>query len=525
MVSFKSLLQGVWSSKERKSNFLEDEDDDDDNIPTEPPLQTTPEGSPTNTDDDSEPSEDEGFPPTHARPLSGFRVVNKGNNDNNGEGDDSQWSTVRDANLDWSNPTEYAGATGGSSPPWQLTENGTIPLPRYGDVFRGGQQSPTVDTVPYFHHDPLAPWDPDGKRRESIENSGAFKDLITAGVAFTKPPTVVKSYWDGEKGPVTREHFEEYKQAKEEEIRQLSSNVLQAASSSYEAKASVLFFKEEAKKAEEKAKMYQGMDINEWERYVKGHRGKIRVPQLVDENTTENRAAFNAMKDEEKGKFLYDNFPDRCNELRLDILLLRMKARWSLRDWKGMDFQSDEAITIARQLDYAPLVQRCQFYKAIAQFGMKQYWEAADLFDEACWCVGVYKEGTEAHDWRTRAERAKHGSSVPHTSKRSSKTGRRSFFGSTESEQSESRRSSSPRREPPPNLFEELGSLDEEDEDEEMSFSGAVEMANTEVPRERRKSHVDDVQRNLGINRGTAGGQKGKAKGSPDNDGFAPVSF
>ncbi|KZF23162.1 hypothetical protein L228DRAFT_260024 [Xylona heveae TC161] len=102
---------------------------------------------------------------------------------------------------------------------------------------------------------------------------------------------------------------------------------------------------------------------------------------------------------------------DQMKEMTISVIILRVQRGLEAQDWTAAEKSANEAMKLARQLEFLPLVGRCAFWKGLAEFSQKKYKEALASLHEARSCVDVYPEGNEVLDcimeaedkWRTQS--------------------------------------------------------------------------------------------------------------------------
>ncbi|MCJ1484796.1 hypothetical protein MMC06_004969 [Schaereria dolodes] len=412
---------------ERRQNFIDDDSDEDNKSPRQRPPEVILSAE-SNHNRPSPRADQPGFVPTLREGVP--RVITKieRNPDFLKDESPSKWPPTHfTPPTRWTGPNNYGDSPKEDSEGNTTFHSGPLPVSHEGSDLRVVNETNAPDniplpvappeeaklaTIPHFHHKPFPPWDPEGKIKTALEADGAFQDFSNLGLAEYNA-TDRKTFWSTETGPVTREHFNEYKQMKEKQIWKLGMQIINASAVSCEAKASVLLYQKQKQEAEEKVRKYESDEMDKIEKFAKGLRGEVREPKILKGTKEIYPGVKDPVQEKERGKFLYDTFSDRCNELKIDVIIARLRLKISLEDWVGMNTKADEAIEIAKKLEYLPLIQRCKYYKGVAQYGLKSYWEATELLTDASNCVGKYQEGESALKWRSRAERAKNES--PHS--------------------------------------------------------------------------------------------------------------
>ena len=98
-------------------------------------------------------------------------------------------------------------------------------------------------------------------------------------------------------------------------------------------------------------------------------------------------------------QYLYDGFLDQLTQTTLEMWILRAEMAEKREDWDAMFAHAGEALIRANKLNYFPISARCAYYRGIARFQLRQYWEAEDEFNSAQACVGVYKTEQDFSFW------------------------------------------------------------------------------------------------------------------------------
>ena len=265
--------------------------------------------------------------------------------------------------------------------------------------------------TPEFDFDPLQSWQ---KNRDNQLEPVNMKDtgrlaLRLQQADFTGPQER-KSYWPTETGPVSREDFNEYTATVDDQMSRLRLTCLESAETAYDAKRDVEKYRIRTEKAEAKSRYNESMLPKELAKWLEGHRSKPNAP-VLRRKSTDVAATL-----EEKDRFLYDNFPDQVRELKIGVLIQRAQIMYSLRNWSNMAWMSDRAMQEAKQLQYRPIEGKCAFYKGVAAYGLRSYFEAEKAFEQALDACGYYTEGSDAEGWYTKTKEALCESPTPQPS-------------------------------------------------------------------------------------------------------------
>ena len=98
----------------------------------------------------------------------------------------------------------------------------------------------------------------------------------------------------------------------------------------------------------------------------------------------------------------------QMRELTIDLSILTAKTLWLQGDskqiWNRMENIMSESIHKALAIESSNLIAKCEFYRGIARFGLKDWWGARDSFMRAAECAEVYEEGKDALEWYRKTE-------------------------------------------------------------------------------------------------------------------------
>ena len=267
---------------------------------------------------------------------------------------------------------------------------------------------PTIveELLKHFHDPPLdtgSTQSGPGQGKKSAVHGKFLKvvDDLAKQLGPDAPPREAKDWWeqfDKENLPVRREHFKEFKAAKEDNEQMLRMFLLSAGKKQHEAAMEARLWK---KKFNDQVKDAGVMDRAKVNAMIKGLRDKKRLSEpiySIDDTQREENT--------EKVHFLWDNLNDNIQQTHVETLLARARCMWVLRDWSTMLTRSEEAIAMAKELDYPPLDARCQFYLGVAEYGSRNFSQAYASFEKASACIGKYWEGSQLEGWRVKANKA-----------------------------------------------------------------------------------------------------------------------
>lgn len=335
-------------------------------------------------------------------------------------------------------------------------------------------------------------------------------------------------------GPVSREHFNEFKFHTNASISELRRVAFHAAQKQWAAQRDLQKQILLTQAAEQRAQAAT-------EQAVSAAAGRSRRPDpyAPSRSSGERRRAavspqYRARKmssgslDSDEGNdpnvFLYENGTDQIREQIVRVALLRAQAAWQSGrrpDWNRMENMARTATRMAETLDYRPLVARCSFYRGVAEYGQKRYIDAEGSFEEAQECWGKYKEGMYVEEWSAKVgERLRRQDEGMLGTERSrsplSPTGRRESYAEPEH----------PPEFNPSDYSSADGGEDAGPTEEQSGGAGPKrgskvhEMGiDTVVPPERRQSVQEEVHRRLSRDDGS------KSSKGTDEEGFKSVSL
>lgn len=119
-------------------------------------------------------------------------------------------------------------------------------------------------------------------------------------------------------------------------------------------------------------------------------RGPMNVPKIynLDDPDAPNTISY-----------LYSDPQDRMLEVILNIMLCRCDVTLLLNDYRAMELHASKAIQYSKELNYIPLTARCHYFRGIAFFHQRSFYQACDDFNDAEPAVGKYIRGQELGEW------------------------------------------------------------------------------------------------------------------------------
>ena len=268
--------------------------------------------------------------------------------------------------------------------------------------------SPVTEVLlKHFHDPPLDLTLTQGGGKKSAVNNKFLKvvDDMAKRLRPDAPLPEPKDWWeefDGEDRPVRREHFKDFKTIKEDNEEVLRMFLMTAGKKQQTSSMEAQLWK---KKFEDQVKRGNEVNAEQVKAMIKGLREKKKLSEPIyssdDPQAEENTG---------KAHFLWDNLNDNIQQTHVETLIARARIMWVLRDWSTMVTRSEEAIAMAEELDYPPLVAKCEFYLGVAEYGSRHFHNANDSFEKASACIGKYWEGSQVENWRAKANKATDGS-------------------------------------------------------------------------------------------------------------------
>lgn len=118
------------------------------------------------------------------------------------------------------------------------------------------------------------------------------------------------------------------------------------------------------------------------------------------------RNNLNAAGSQNKIQYLYEGLVDRLRQATVEIYILRAEMAQRRKDWPRMYLHANEALDLAEKLNYMPMNARCLFYRGIAQFHLRKFYDAADDLEISRTCIGIYRQESEITHWVHQVEEA-----------------------------------------------------------------------------------------------------------------------
>ena len=220
-----------------------------------------------------------------------------------------------------------------------------------------------------------------------------------------------KDYYRGKTGPVRREHFDEFVKSKDHNDSVMRELVMKAASKAFQEKKERLALQAQLDAQNNRLKAYEqlyGAEPGEVTILARDtQRGEVRERWYAP-NSSRNIPVRDGSPDgtppaleneSDAGQFLWPTVKDQVNELTVEVLLNRCRLKSALNHFKEVEATIAEALRLANELAYQPLIARCSFYLAVAYFGQGEYDKAQKEFDIALGAKNHYKEGHEVSNW------------------------------------------------------------------------------------------------------------------------------
>jgi len=114
----------------------------------------------------------------------------------------------------------------------------------------------------------------------------------------------------------------------------------------------------------------------------------------------------NTAGSQDKIQYLYEGLVDRLRQATVEMYILRAGMAQRRKDWPSMHLHANEALNLAGKLDYLPMNARCLFYRGIAQFHLRNLYDAADDLELSKTCIGIYRQESEINYWVREVEEA-----------------------------------------------------------------------------------------------------------------------
>ena len=128
---------------------------------------------------------------------------------------------------------------------------------------------------------------------------------------------------------------------------------------------------------------------------LRENRGAPHEPRVIEDHEEATR------REAEIGSFLYANTADQCTEMVVRTKLLRARVAIEHAKWNQAVSLATEAREMAETLDFAPLVAKCYFWKAIAEYYVRDYRAALESITRSVGCRGYYNEGMWFENWNS----------------------------------------------------------------------------------------------------------------------------
>ncbi|KAL8962966.1 MAG: hypothetical protein Q9193_000705, partial [Seirophora villosa] len=158
-------------------------------------------------------------------------------------------------------------------------------------------------------------------------------------------------------------------------------------------------------------------------------RGEVRKPKLVSERMFESASRQLQSQDDvtpvdetlrsalpTKDPPLYDNIKDKLRQMTVELWLVGAKIAYSLRNWKAMEHQSQQAYNLAADLQWEPFKAQCAFPLGVALSRQGLWVRAYESFEEAEKTNGYYIPRSEILTWLTLAAESYARSAAPFSS-------------------------------------------------------------------------------------------------------------
>lgn len=329
----------------------------------------------------------------------------------------------------------------------------------------------------------------------------------------------IKDYHADQIGNVSRDDFNEFKAITSASISELRRVAFNAAKMQWDAQREVQrqnlltqAAEQRAQAAEEKAASFASGRRDPYAPVLASNQ-RMRAPDSPKYTAQETREGDLISDDgNDDHTFLYTNSSDQTRELIVRTSLQRARTAGQNRDWNKMENMAQSATKMAEQLDYAPLVGRCFFYRGMAEYMQKRWPDAQASFNEARACKGKYKEGPRVESWYDMATKGQeawdeHPQNIAESESPRSPTDRRESYAEPEHP---------PEFDPDDFYSDEEGEEGYEDDtdltvrqNEGAGPAGPDDVhemgVDTVVPPERRQSVQEEVLRRLSRDDGSKG--------------------
>ncbi|KAL9009784.1 MAG: hypothetical protein Q9173_005220, partial [Seirophora scorigena] len=176
-------------------------------------------------------------------------------------------------------------------------------------------------------------------------------------------------------------------------------------------------------------------------RLSRAERGEVRKPKLVSERMLESASRQLQSKDDvapvdetlrsalpTEDPPLYDNIKDKMRQMTVELWLVGAKIAYSMQNWHAMEYQSQQAYTLAADLQWEPFQAKCAFPLGVALSRQGHWVRAYESFKEAEKTKGYYIPRSEILIWLTLAAENYARSAAPSSYGISAAEGRAPFI-------------------------------------------------------------------------------------------------
>lgn len=139
---------------------------------------------------------------------------------------------------------------------------------------------------------------------------------------------------------------------------------------------------------------------------VRREKGRRMPKQPILHTGRNGQSRRSTVGSQDKIQYLYEGLVDRLRQATVEMYILRAGMAQRRKDWPSMHLRANEALNLAERLDYLPMNARCLFYRGIAQFHLRNLYDAADDLEFSRACVGIYKQESEINYWVREVEEA-----------------------------------------------------------------------------------------------------------------------
>ncbi|MCJ1283335.1 hypothetical protein MMC26_002663 [Xylographa opegraphella] len=241
----------------------------------------------------------------------------------------------------------------------------------------------------------------------------SVEEEVALQLAGRTRPVSPRDYWQ-DAGPVRREHFDEYKELKARNERNLSKLFFRAGRKMQDLQKEV---HRQQQMVEELEKLVDTLQARAVELEALGVKAQ-KMPDQRD-SRTRRKPREKVYRNDYSSRhlrprltelpgtreFLFDDAYSQNVELVVEALLQRAYIMMKLADWAEMWEVANKAHQVARELQYQPLLQRCHFYIGVAAFGLRRLEQASDSLEWAAKCRNYYYEGELVAEWHIRTKK------------------------------------------------------------------------------------------------------------------------